>query len=214
MCSSSTVQQPPAADRQSPLGQAVRVNRLMFAPRRRKEVFLPKISELALEGYGCREIGRRLGLGKSTVNRWLQELLGDYQAKLADTTGMTALTFARYESLYREAMEAWRRSQADKEVRLVEDSEGAGGPKSKRSVRRETRAGDAAFLGKAQKAAGAICKLVVRDAPRQNKVVAADRGPIRLDASKEDDLRHVNDDELREIAAQGAAETKPLENAA
>ena len=103
-------------------------------PRRRKDS-LPQIHDLALEGHSCREIAARLGVSKSSVNRWLQELRQECRAKVADSAEMVAVTYARYEAIYREAMEAWRRSQADKEVRLVEETATAGGSKKKRSVR-------------------------------------------------------------------------------
>ena len=39
------------------------------APCRRKATLLPQINQLALEGHSCREIGARLRIGKTTINR-------------------------------------------------------------------------------------------------------------------------------------------------
>lgn len=33
-----------------------------------------KINRLRLQGYGCRTIGKALGLDKNTVNKWLKKL--------------------------------------------------------------------------------------------------------------------------------------------
>ena len=77
---------------------------------------------------------------------------------------MIVNVIARYDSIYREAMEAWRNSKADKEVRLVEDTEAAGksrGAKTKKSIRTERRSGDIAFLAQARNAADAIFKLAI-----------------------------------------------------
>ncbi len=95
------------------------------APRPRKQAVLPQISALALEGQSCREIAATLGLRKSTVHRWLQELRQERSEKAADSTEMIAIALARYDALYREALEAWRRSQADKKEDKNTDQDGS-----------------------------------------------------------------------------------------
>ena len=64
---------------------------------------------------------------------------------------------ARLESVYREAMEAWRRSLADKQV-TVETLGSDGAAKAKGSLRKTTQSGQAALLGKAIHAAKDISK--------------------------------------------------------
>ena len=153
MC--STADKPTSDGPQAPPRPAERVNNLHLTPRRRKETLLPQIMQLALEGHSGRVIAEKTGLPKRTVNHWLRETRREWLAKAAeDAAELTALALARFESIYREAMEGWRRSQADKEVRLVEESGAAGedGPKTKTSVRSETRPGDTAFLVKAMDA--------------------------------------------------------------
>ncbi len=183
-------------------------------PRRRKETLLPQINDLALEGHSCREIAARLGLCKSTVNRWLQELRQERLANVADSAEMIAVALARYDALYREAMEGWRRSQTDKEVRRSEETETARGSKKKRSVRTENRAGNPAFLARAQGAVDGLCKLLTRIGPPQSKVEAPDGEPIPAEALEEDDLPNMTIDELRAVEAACAAEIERREKAA
>ena len=99
-------------DQQPPFSRCVRVNNLLLAPRRRKEIMLPQVSNLALEGHSCRAIGKILGLDKTTVHRWLQELREESRSRVADATEMIVIAVARYDAIYREAMEAWRTSNA------------------------------------------------------------------------------------------------------
>ena len=108
-------------------------------------------------------------------------------------------------------MEAWRSSKADKQVRLVEETEAdGGGSKKKRSIRTEGRAGDVAFLTKAKEAVDAFCKLVPRDALRRSKAAEPENTPIDLYAVTDDDLCHMSNAELHvlevEVEARIAAE--------
>ena len=189
MC--STAEKPATDDQPLPLSPAATESSPYMAPRRRKGTLLPQISQFALEGYSCREISARLRVAKTTVNRWLQELRVERHSNLADATGMIANAVARYDSIYREAMEAWRNSKADKEVRVVEDTEGVGnggGAKKKKSVRTERRAGDIAFLAQAHEAADAICKLVNLKGR-----------PFIWDSLREEDIHNMSEDELCQV---------------
>jgi transcriptional regulator with XRE-family HTH domain len=71
----------------------------------RKAVLLPQISQLALEGHGCREIARKLGVPKSTVSRWVRELQSmidlDRAALIARLDGERALLEVRVADLLR-----------------------------------------------------------------------------------------------------------------
>ena len=84
---------------------------------------LPEVIRLALEGHSGEAIGRKVELPKRTVNRWLQRLRQEWIAKAEEGAGeLFAFELARLDAIYREAMEAWRASQAEVEVRLVEDT--------------------------------------------------------------------------------------------
>lgn len=131
-------------------------------PRRRKDTLLPVITRLALGGESGRAIARKLELPERTVNHWLREVRREWSAKAAaDTAEMLGSAVARLESVYGSAMEAFAASQADKETQLVTETERAdGGSEKKRSLRTETRSGNAALLGRATEAAKAIYLLL------------------------------------------------------
>ena len=78
---------------------------------------LPEIAQLSLEGHSSRAIGRKLGVPRRTVDRWLRQLRQQWAESAAENAAERfAVAMARLESVYREAMEAWRRSLADKQV--------------------------------------------------------------------------------------------------
>ena len=158
----SSVAEKPAADNpQPPLDPAAKAGRPPRSRRWRKETLLPEITQLALEGHTGQTIGRKLGLPKRTVNRWLHELRQEWTAKAAEGAGkLFAVELARLDAIYREAMQAWRASQAEMEVRLVEDTLGArGDPKKKNSVRTQPPRRNAALLTRATAAVMASCRL-------------------------------------------------------
>ena len=108
MCSVS--EKPTSDNLQSPL------SRLMAgsdaprrSPRQQKEILLPQITQMALEGHSGRAIARQVGLPKRTVNRWLHELRQEWTAKAAEGAGqMFNVELARLDAIYREAMQAWQ----------------------------------------------------------------------------------------------------------
>ena len=112
----------------------------------------------------------------------------------------------------------WRKSKADKEVRLVEHLENECGSRCghKKSIRSESRVGDVIFLAQARGAVDAICKLVSRDAQRRTKVEAPDNAPIPPDAPRKDDLHNMDDAGHRAVETRSTAEMRmsngPLPN--
>ena len=147
-------------------------------PRPSKFTVLPEIARLALAGHSGREIGKRLGVPRRTVARWLQELRQQWAANAAeDAAQLVPVTLARLELAYREAMEAWRRSLADKEVTTETpgDDDNAATPRT--AVRRATQAGQAAMLGKVIHAAKEIHAFRQKhlDALREAEAVESDR---------------------------------------
>jgi transposase-like protein len=160
---SATNDQTPTDNRQLSDLRALGRKCRRLARSRHKQVLLTQIRDLALEGYSSQEIGARLGMGKSTVHRWLQEMRQECRTSVADATEMISNAVARYDTIYREAMQAWRNSKADKEVQIVEDTDAVdsgSGSKMKKSVRTERRAGEIAFLAQARGAVDAIFKIL------------------------------------------------------
>ena len=140
------------------------------ALRPRKDAVLPQICAAALAGQSCRQLAATFRLTKSTVSRWLQELREDCPTRVAGSAEIIAHAVARYEALYRKALEAWDLSQADKELEVVVAIETARGPKQKRTRRTESRAGSPVFLAEARRALDGIARIVARIAPRPSKV--------------------------------------------
>ena len=121
MC--SVAEKPPADDLQPQPAQTARVPPAMLGARRRKETLLPEITQLALEGHPSQAIADKLGMPKRTVNYWLQEARREWIARAAlSAAEMFAADLARLDAIYREAMQAWRKSQAEIDVRLVQHS--------------------------------------------------------------------------------------------
>ena len=77
------------------------------APRPRKDAVLSQICAQAPAGQGCRQIAATFGLTKSTVSRWLQELREDCPTRVAGSAEVIAHAVARYDALYRKALDAW-----------------------------------------------------------------------------------------------------------
>jgi hypothetical protein len=146
-----------------------------LSPRRRKKSLLPEITRLALEGHSGQAIARKVKLPKRTVNHWLQKLRQEWAAKAAEGAGeLYAFELARLDSIYREAMQAWRESQTDMKVRLTEHVVVAGKePRKKKTVRTQPQRANAALLTKAMAAVMASTRLKGRKAP---KVVVAKLG--------------------------------------
>ena len=166
----------PAGGPQSLFSRAVRVTAWPQRPRPPKAALLPEIASLAMEGHSGRAIGRQLGVPRRTVDRWLGELRQQWAEKAAESSeGLGGLLTARLEAVYREAMQAWRRSLADKQVTL--ESPGDDDTQPKRTRRTTTQSGQAALLGKAMQAAKEISKV---RAQRLSRVRAeqASREPV------------------------------------
>ena len=101
-----------------------------------------------------------------------------------------------FESLYREAMEAWRRSLADK-LTSVETLGSNGEAKPKSTLRKTTQSGQAALLGKAIQAA----KEISRFQSRHLDAVCRSQQTARCRARQElvDELRGLPKEDFREI---------------
>ena len=145
-------------DAQPPFSQSVRVTAGQKSLRPPKAALLPEIARLSLEGHSSRAIARKLGVPRRTIDRWLRQQRQQWAESAAENAAeLFAVAMARLESVYREAMEAWRRSLADKQVTVETlGSDDAAKPKS--TLRKTTQSGQAALLGKAIHAAEEISK--------------------------------------------------------
>ncbi len=210
MCS---VSEKPTADVLQPqTGQTARVTPAMLAGRRRKETLLPEITQMALEGHASQAIADKLGMPKRTVNYWLQEARREWIARAAlSAAEMFASDLARLDAIYREAMQAWRNSQSDTEVRLVQNTQPADGKTtSKRSIRSQPQRGNAAFLTRAMAAVMASWRLKGKpgppsiDAIANQRLIEADGGTLPTDVPNED-LETMSEDQLRDYRARLSA---------
>jgi hypothetical protein len=170
----------------------------LWPPKGRKTMFLPQIAQLALEGHSNRAISRKTGVPRRTVDRWLLQQRSDWSQKSSEVaTDMFSLAIARLQSAYREAMEAWRRSQEDRRVRL-EQLRAADADERKQqgktSLCTESQSGQAALLGKAVQAAIAICEFNNKhlDAQQQSRYLHPQRDLIEL----AEELENLSPDEL------------------
>ncbi len=131
---------------------------------------LKQMTALALRRVPQKEIARQLGVSTAKVCKWLQAWRAEcLQNAEENNAELVALEIARYEEIYCEAMEAWKRSQQDKEVKTIE--KGVGESKNKLTVRREGQVGDPTLLAKAMDALKAIRELKGLDAPKQTQIM-------------------------------------------
>ncbi len=219
MCSVS--EKPPADDLQPQTGQTARVTPAMLGARRRKETLLPEITQLALEGHSSQAIADKLGMPKRTVNYWLQEARREWIARAAlSAAEMFAADLARLDAIYREAMQAWRNSQSEIDVRLVQHSQtGDGKSITKRSLRSQPQRGNAAFLTRATAAVMASWRLKGKpgppcpDAIARELPVEADGGTLPADVPNED-LETMSEDQLRDYRARLSATIEAIDELA
>ena len=177
-------------------------------PRPRQAVLLPEIARLSLEGHSSRAIGRELGVPRRTVDRWLRQQRQQWAESAAENAAeLFAVAMARLESVYREAMDAWRRSLADKQV-TVETLGNDGAEKPKSTLRKTTQSGQAALLGKAILAAREIARFNAQHLDATRRSQATERCRARRDLADElDGLPKQAFQEVKELLRQagGAA---------
>jgi hypothetical protein len=179
------------------------------ALRERRKTLLPQITQLARAGHNSREIGEKLGIAKTTVHRWLRKMGWKFAAEQPlDPAEVIRKHIAHYRSIYRKAIKGWNDSQAEKQVRVVEDTTAPGdaGSKKKRSLRTETQRGDAACLTKAMEARKAIDALEQRLAALERSAAAA---PVPVEELTDEDLENMTDAQLAALDARLAAENGP-----
>jgi transcriptional regulator with XRE-family HTH domain len=180
----------------APLAPVASLTAAERPPRPAKSALVPEIARLALAGYSGREIGKRLGVPRRTVARWLQELRQEWAARAAeDAAQLVPVTLARLELAYREAVEAWQRSLADKET-TTETPGGDDGATPRICVRRATQSGQAALLGKVIHAAKEIYAFKQKHLYALREAEAAERNRVCRELAEE--LRILDKSEFRE----------------
>ena len=126
----------------------------------------------ALAGQSCRAARRHDWTDQVDRQPWLQELREDCPTRVAGSAAIIAHAVARYDTLYREALDAWDLSQADKQTESVVEIETARGPKKKNHPHGKP-GGRPGFLAEARRALDGIARIVARIAPRPGKVEAS-----------------------------------------
>ncbi len=158
--------------------QAAEDRRPHAAPRPSRSVILPEIVRLSLEGHSSRAISRKTAVPRQTVDRWLWQQRQEWAQSAEETAGqLFAIAKARLESVYREAMEAWRDSLAGKQTTAAaagNDGDGKADP-----VRRTTQSGQASLLGKAVRAAVEIAKFHAKHVEAARRAKTAKRRRAR-----------------------------------
>jgi hypothetical protein len=163
----------------------------------------------------------KLGVPKRTVNYWLHEARQEWIARAAlSAAEMFAADLARLDAIYREAMQAWRRSQSEIEVRVVQHGQGDDGRSvTKRSIRNQPQRGNAAFLTRATAAVMASWRLKGKPGPPGPDSIArelpieADGGTLPADMPNEE-LQHMNEDQLRGYRARLSATVEAIDELA
>ncbi len=189
-------------------------NSRLAAARERKEAFLPQIARLSLEGHTSREVAEKVGVPKTTMLRWRNSLRRECASRsVKETLEMIEKLNERYDTIYRKALEGLDRSQADEEIRTVTDCPGDDS-KNKRSLRTKTRAGNPAWLTRAQAALDATAKLLKEMGMPAEAESGEVEGPIQGEELTEDDLADKSYEELRAIDAACEAALRAGENGA
>ncbi len=189
-------------------------------PRPSKSTLLPEIARLALAGHSGWAIGKRLGVPRRTVARWLQELRQQWAANAAeDAAQLMPVTLARLEMAYREAMEAWRRSLADKEMTTeTPGDDGSATPRT--AVRKATQSGQAAMLGRVIHAAKEIYAFKQKHLHALREAEAAESNRVCRELAEElQELRRLDKSEFVETKfildqTSGSAEYRDSEELA
>jgi hypothetical protein len=179
---------PPTADKRKTRGKS--------NWHHRKAQLLPQITQLALEGHSGRSIAQRLNVPVRSVNYLLKDLRRQWLAGAARTSAeMMSVELARLNAIYREAMEAWRRSEAEAQAWLAERRKGGedGAASNEKPPRR-----NAALLRGALAAVRQVRDFLDRAAPR----AAAARPSPAQSPRPSGDLESLSEEELLALEAQ------------
>ncbi len=191
--------------------------------RRKKPALQPEVLRLARDGLSSREIAEKVGVSKTTVGKWLRAARHKRAAKKApDPAAALRKKIARCQLIADQLFQAWRLSQAERQVRLVEQTGPAGKPadKEKKSVRTETQTGNATYLAKVLEAEDRIEVLQQRLAalegttpggPGGRHLSVANLTDDELEMLTPDDLENLSDDQLFAISARLCDKHRPAE---
>jgi hypothetical protein len=175
--------------------------------RQRKQALLPEIAKLAAEGLNVRQISEKLQIPKSTIGRWLRAARrkADHKQSLS-VVKLIRDGIAFYTKTRDELIDGWRRSKDTKETRVVEKTGPVNEPdaaKQKKSVRKEKRVGDPAYLAKAMEAQKMINRLTEQLAEyEQPKGAGAGSSANMLETLTDDDLENLTPQELECMSSE------------
>jgi len=150
-------QEPPEAGQagngpQAPAGRRGPAAKTRAQYQRRKARLLPEITQLAMDGHSGESIARRFELPGRTVTNWLKEARRQWLAGAAQSCEeLMAIEWARLNGLYREALEACRKAQADVDAWVDAERKAAGGQgkRKRRKFRTPPPRRNDALLGRA-----------------------------------------------------------------
>jgi hypothetical protein len=168
----------------------------------RKAILRPEIAQLALEGQTGKAIALRFDLPTRTVDHWLHEVRSQWLAA-ATQRGVDSMAagLARLNGIYREAMEAWRRAQAEiQTAKTKRQATGGDGAATKKASRRRQAAD--ALLGRAISAVRESLKFLEGSAGAAATRVPAG-APARPEPNRRcaEGLERMTNDELVALAA-------------
>jgi hypothetical protein len=184
-------------------------NPRLAAQRRRKEELMPEVVKRDRRGKSSRAIADELGIGKSTVDRWLRgRQAAAVAAALGTPKGAGGLA-ARYNAIFRKAVRGWNRSAKDKEVRVDEETKTTGPDgivKTKTVHRTETRVANPACLTRALEALKGLSNLHFRAAERDAGAMGpATEAPAPANELTLEDMKTMTNQELYELELRDAA---------
>jgi hypothetical protein len=210
--------QQPAYDPQAPLSPSAGTSGWQRPRRMPRQILLPLVTQMALEGRSGQEIARQVGWPQRTINQWLQELRQEWTAKAAEGAGpLLGIAQARLDAVYREAMEAWRESQKDVQVRVLEESSATGKSgcsERKKSVWRTVpQRRNASLLTAAIAAVKTACLVKGRAAQTRTQFAGLDPAVVPLEALTDNDWRQMSIDQRREFDARLEATTARIRRA-
>jgi hypothetical protein len=171
------------------------------------------ITEYTLRGLSSAEVAEALGEDHQIVltpQAVTHRLRAMNKAAAADREALVAEQAQLVRWVIGEAMDAWQRSQGEREVTTTEKLQGGKvGEMLRAMVKREELSGDAAYLGVILKGAERLSKLYGLDAPQRTELTGPDGGPLVIDTA----ARQQAAEELEAWRREQAAKLSSMQNA-
>jgi hypothetical protein len=134
-----------------------------------------QITALMKQFCGTTEIAERLGIAKSTADRYRQAIMADWRASAAvDRDELFATMLRNYVHDRDEAYAGLERSKKPKQRKTVKETDDG----LETTIMEEGQAGDPSFLLAAMRASDAIRDLTGLDAPKKQELTGRDGMPL------------------------------------